>query len=36
MPGAQLHAPVHVKQDKPAPWIATGWMPSYKGEDPPF
>ena len=36
MPGAQLHAPVHVKEDKPAPWIATGWMPSYKGEECPF
>lgn len=35
MPGAHLHAPVHVERIDKTP-KPTGWMPSYRGEEPPF
>lgn len=35
MPGAELHAPVHTPVEKGYP-KPSGWMPSFRGEDPPF
>ena len=35
MPGAELHAPGHTPAEKGYP-KPSGWMPSFKGEEPPF
>lgn len=34
MPGAHLHAPVKIKEKQPVQ--ATGWVPEYDGQPPPF